>query len=570
MRTDLARVTHAIIGHDLRRHLGRWHFRLAVVALAVLVHLLWIAPEDGATMLRVGSASAAPNSAMLALAYGSELPLWIGLFGFIVVRGQVRQDWTSGLGAIVAALPVGNLGLLFGRWLAAVLAVSMLSLASLAAVLVLHSRQLNWQQVPAEAAAYLQAWCWLGTPAILFAASMAVLCDAWAALIGRLGDLLFFALWFMSAFAMEPFWRGAAAASNPLLLLDFAGHYSAAVQLTQLFGTVDISLGGRSSVEPGLAFVQLPDTFWTMALIQQRALCALLALIPLVLAASVFHRYSNDRLRGSGNFMAAERDGPGVMTRLGAARAVPWQRLLAAFGQFNAPLDLLNRLLTPLLRLVRPLFGLASRLSTSSGLAGQVVAEMALTLAVSPAIMLLLPACWLLGLTAFGGTGDESAPGGGGPLLICLVLWGCAISTVSTREHEDGWSPLSACAPGGTWRRHWRQLLAALLFGVAFSATFLLARLLRDPVAALALLAVLTAVAAAATLLGRLAGVPRPFLFLLLLGALILDRLSELPALDWLGSRHPVSTAMLVTELAVAAGLAMAGYFIQLAVRHRT
>lgn len=525
-------ATRAIVAHELRLHLGRWRFLSALAALVLLAHAMWIEPDAGATLLRIGGARALPDSTMLALAYGAELPLWIGLFGFFAVRGQAREDWASGMGAIIATQPVGNVRLLAARWLAAMLAVMALAVACLVAVLLVHAAHLR--EAP-DLAVYLRAWGLLVTPAVLFAASMAVLCDASAWLIGRSGDVLFFAAWSACAFAMQASWQQPSARWNPLLLVDFAGHYTALVHLASALGTADLSLGGRSSFDPAVAALRVPPAVWTPAFAALRIACAVLALSPLLLAFHCFHRYSPDRLQG----------------RAGWLRAAAWPRRLRSDALARCGQWLSASLQVP----PRALLGVAL---LRRGLAAQVLAEAALLLLGNPLAPIVLPACWLLGALALA----DGQPGGGGAMSACVALWGIAIAMIGTREYEDGWSSLSRSVPGGARLRYWRQWLAALLLGIACCAGFLGLRLAHAPLSALALLAALVALSALTVSMGHIARAPRPFLFLLLLVVFVSDRLGEVAALDWLASRHGIGPGMLAIELAVAMAFVAGGYWL--------
>jgi hypothetical protein len=190
---------------------------------------------------------------------------------------------------------------------------------------------------------------------------------------------------------------------------------------------------------------------------------------------------------------------------------------------------------------------------------GQVLAETALMLSAQPVAIVALPLCWALGIAP---AGDDAGRANGGALLAALVAWGSIASVVASREHEEGWSAVSRASPGGVAGRHARQCGAAFALGVVMLATFLATRLADDPLAALALLAVLATLASLAVTLGHLARAPRPFLFLLLLSALVLDLLDEVPALDWLGIRHAVAPSLLAVEVALAAGMALAGLLL--------
>lgn len=239
-----------------------------------------------------------------------------------------------------------------------------------------------------------------------------------------------------------------------------------------------------------------------------RVACALLALLPLIPAIALFHRFSPDRVKLAG----------------GRRR---W-----------SPAAVLNRLARPLAAGAKPLFALAAR---SPGLPGRLLAELGLTLAANPLALAALPLLWLFGAGL--------APAAlGGLLAVAVALWGVLISDISVRDYQAGVDGISASADGAT-PRYLRQLLASYVLGLLFCAPVLLRWLVHAPLRAAALLSGLLALAAGASLLGRCTRSGRAFLALFLFGLYISIQAGKVPALDVVGFNGVANPLSVATQL---------------------
>lgn len=509
--------TLVVARYELRRHLGRGRWQLAMAAMTLLPSLMWVAPSGGSAMLTVGGARVAYDSAVLAAMIGANLMVWLGLAGFYLVRANAGADVASGAGGVLAALPVPDRSFVAGRWLAAFGAIMLLGGAALLGVLGVHARHLD---VPVDLAACLRIWLALLLPCAAFSAGMAMLCDAWRPLLGRAGDLLFFVLWLACSFAMEAFWKDAAAGSNPLQLLDFAGHYSVMIELARVFhGT---ALGTEhSEFDPALGVLALPAGFWPAQAVLVRCASTLLALAPLWLAAHRFHRYSPDLFR----------------TRIEGGNPLRCLHALASI-----PPRLVNRACAPLLRLAMPVVARASRWP---GAAGAVAAEFGHTLLRSPSLLGAVLACTAAALLC-------AAEDVHTVLLSSLALWGLLASEISTREHAGGTVGLALSFPGGARRRALRHLGATALAGLLFCLGVLLRTAGDAPLQAALLGSGLLLASSAALLLGYLTRTGRSFVALLLAYLWLADRMNEVAALDTFGMHGLLGVQAVAWQLAAA------------------
>jgi hypothetical protein len=444
-----------------------------LVTLFAVVAVSWLMisdPADGRTLIAVRGARVLYTSSALALGSTAMATLLLALAGFYLLRGRVAEDLRSGTGAVIGASRNGGMPFVVGRWCGGVLYLTALVGAFMATVLLCH---LVRGDGPIEPLVYLQTSTLVLGPMILFTASCATLFDAWAPLMGKVGDLLYFFVWVAQMGMLPAATEGGMPHPIPL---DFTG--TSAV-IAALAAHVDISnslMLGIADFQADKAPLVLPTWLWTWQLGAARCLTALLGLIPLLLALPLFHRFSPDRVKP------------------GKARAR------------RSPLAVVDGWLRPLARLADPLFGLAARVP---GVAGQALADVALTLAAAPSALALLLAVQLPALVL---RVDALAPF----TLACVAYWGVLVSGVSTRDGDAALAAMGAAVTGGAARRYWRQFVASLVLGLMFTGVAALHLAAADPLRAFALLCGVFALAAFASLLGRTSGTARTFLALFL------------------------------------------------------
>jgi ABC-type transport system involved in multi-copper enzyme maturation permease subunit len=179
----------ALLLAELRLRSRRTGTLVAMLALVAVTWLMVVDPADGRALMVIDGARTAYTSSCLALGSALLAGLLFGLAGFYLVRGRMSEDIRSGAGAVLAATPVGNAVFLFGRWLGSVAYLCAMLLAFLATMLMLHAVR---GEGPIQLTIYLQTFAVVLLPLVFFCASMALLFDAWAPLMGKGGDVLYF------------------------------------------------------------------------------------------------------------------------------------------------------------------------------------------------------------------------------------------------------------------------------------------------------------------------------------------------------------------------------------------
>lgn len=482
-----------------------------LVMLAVLA-ISWLVvgnPAEGTALVVVGEQRLRYDSQTLAFGSAHFGGLLLGLAGFYLARGRMQEDLRCGLAGVLAATPVANSRLLLARFLGALLFLFALMGVQLLGTWALHALR---GEGPWQPGVYLQHYLLLMTPGLILAASCATLCDAWAPLMGRRGDVAYFFLWVL-LLSLLPL-NEKAQGLNPSLLFDIHGLATTMNRMVSAMGTSEIGIGG-GEFNAALPLRDFPvGAIWTAEVVTLRLGSALLALAPLLPALALFHRYRPDRVRARSASAAPRR-----LQRVLAAGLAPATRSLA-------------RLLPLLARAPAPVAAIG--------------AELLLSLITQPLALLWLLLAWLAPLAA----PAHELWGWQAGLLAAWALWAAELG--ARDGQQAGTQALVAALPGGAARRALSRFVAAWLLGLLGCASLLL----RRPELLPALSAGLAAASAAALALGRLSGGSRAFLALFLFWLFVTVQVRDQAWLDWL-SLHSQGDATRMAALVLAAVAAL-------------
>ena len=501
--------------NEVRLRLRRSSTMFALLAVIAASWAMIADQAGGSSLLVIEKARVLYTSSALALGSSTLAGLLFGLGGFYLVRGRMAEDIRSGTGSVIGATPVPNGLFLLGRWLGGVAYLSALVLCFMLTILALHGVRGHG---PIELLVYLQTYLLLLLPMILFVTSCAVLFDSYAPLMGKGGDVLFFFVWIAQVSLMTQF--DETTAQTPLsMVFDFSGLGVGVMVINNAFNVSSLHVGA-SPFDPALPALTLPAWLWTRELVLLRLCAGVLALLPLLPALLLFHRFSPDRVKRAS-----------ARTR-------------------RSPLAIVNGWLRPLARLTRPVFALAARLP---GLPGQVMADVALTLASAPfAILAIAAAAGAALLLPYAQLG---------PLLIGVTAyWGILISDLSTRDYQSAAEDMTGSVRGGTVQRYVRQFAATAVLGLLLTGLIGVRWLGDDPVRALALASGLFALSAAASLFGRCSRSGRLFLSLFLFGLYVAVNVNIVPRLDAVGFNGVANVASASLYLVLGALMLAGGY----------
>ena len=488
----MADIVLTLAHNEMRLRMRRLGTLVAMLAMIALGWAMIGDPASGSTMMSVKDARVLYSSSALALGSAALMGPVLTLVGFYLLRGRMGEDLRSGMGSVIAATAVPTPIFLIGRWLGSVAYLTALSMVFMLAIGVCHALR---GEGPYLLLTYLQTYALMLLPTVLFTASCALLFDAVPWLMGKLGDTLYFFFWIFQLTLVSRLTGGAGSQDlSAWLLLDFGGLVVAAYSLVVQAGSTSFSLGA-TQFDPALTPIHLPADLWTGALVAMRAGSMALALLPLLPAVLLFHRFSPDR----------------VKARQSQAR--------------RTPLAYANAKLRSLSVLVQPLFRLAA---ATSGWPGQVLADMALSLSASPTSIAVL--C----VSAVASVVWPSA-GLPGLLTVCVVLWGVMVCEIGTRDFGAMTQDMTAAVAGGRVQRYASQMGAAFGLGVLMMGGIALRWLMTAPTQALALLVGLAACAALATCLGSLSKTSRLFLGLFLFTWYVAFNARQVAWLDMVG-----------------------------------
>lgn len=512
---DLFPVLRVMVLTEVRLRMRRLSTLVVMLALVAVTWLMIADPASGNALIVVDDARVIYDSACLALGSSLLASMLFGVGGFYLVRDRMDQDLRSGAGGVLGVTPVPSAVFLLGRWLGGVAYLCLLLLVFLASMLVLHL--LRGDGLP-QPLVYLQTYALILLPGVLFAASMALFSEAWAPLMGKLGDVLYFLLAVLQLALSAALSTNHVAIVSPWMLIDFSGMAMSVLGFESQVHTTSMSIGS-SPFDAALAPLLLPGGFWTWQMALLRCGAGLLALLPLLPALLLFHRFSPDRVK-----RGARHQRGGVIGRL-------------------------NRLLAPSSRLITPLFGIAARLPR---LPGQVLAEMALTLSPLATIALLLSL--LLGAVL---------PAAAMPTLLTAViaLWGILISDVSVRDVRAGLQRMTGVVHGAT-EQYLRQLLATWLLGWLFALPVIVRWLATAPLRACALMVGVAALSACASVLGAATRGARAFLALFLFGMYVATQARQVAWLDIVGFNGVATLSSLAFYFAAGLVLGSAGWLL--------
>ncbi|MFL6656815.1 MAG: ABC transporter permease [Massilia sp.] len=510
-------VIKALVLNEVRLRMRRTATLVTLLAVVAISWLMIVDPAGGSALIVVGDARVLYTSSALAVGSATLGAMLFGLGGFYLVRGRIAEDVRSGTGSVIASTPVGNALFVVSRWLGGVVYLGALVLAFMLTIMVL---QLVRGDGPIEPLVYLQSFTLLLLPMIVFTVSCATLFDNWALLMGKAGDVLFFFVWVAQLAVVMPMTDATAIGQVPAVAaIDFNGMGAAMLIVTKAVNTNHVALGG-GDFKANVAPVTMTNALWGAKLIAMRGVACLIGLLPLLLAIGVFHRFSPDKVKVS---TASKR---------------------------RSPLAWLNQQLSPVARLVAPLFRLAAR---TPGMPGQVMGDVALTLAINPTALLTLI---VASVTALVAPRAALAP----IMLSALAFWGILISDISTRDRAAGTTDMTGAVHGGIVNRYLRQYAAALALGLFFTGVVALRWSVDQPFRALVLVAGVASMSALATMFGRCSGTARLFMALFLFWEYVEINAGKLAYFDAVGFSNSANVQSLSAWLVAGAVALAAGY----------
>lgn len=501
--------------NEVRLRMRRLSTLFAMMLMIALSWAMIVDPKTGSSLMAINQVRVLYTSSALAMGSASLLSFLMALIGFYLVRGRIVEDIRSGIGSVIAATPVSNSLFLFSRWLGGVAYI--LALVAMCSIMVLHGIRGDG---PIQVLVYVKTYLLVLGPMAVFAASAANLFDSIPLLMGKAGDFLYFMAWVFQVSIVAKIADMNAGLISAWLLVDFSGLVSTIVVLKTHLLTNNFSLGA-STFNSLMTPISLPVDLWSGQMLFMRLSSAALAMCLLLPAFVLFHRYSPDKVKQS---HARKR---------------------------RTPMELLNGWTRPLAKHVQPVLLWSAK---SANFAGQIVADVALTLVHAPSGIVAIVVFTLLSALL----SVDALPG---LTIFALAFWGILISDISTRDFQAAIESMTAAVKGGAVRRYFRQWIATMALGLLLTGVILFRLSFVTPMLALALLVGLFSISAVACCLGKLTNTAKTFMSLYLFGLYVSTQAQDVAVLDVFGFNGVTTLQIILLQIVIGVGTVCIGYF---------
>jgi hypothetical protein len=493
----------------------------SLFALLLMVAISWSTipdPQSGMVMMALDGAKVAYTSSALAFGSAAQASMLLSLICFYLLRGRMSEDIRTGIGSIIATSSIKNSVFIISRWLGGVAYIFMLMLAYMTVILVLHILR---GEGGIQIEVYLQTYILFFLPMAFLTSSFAILFDSIPFLMGKVGDIIYFILWVVQIGLI-----GSAISTNGLvgssvlyLLFDFSGLGSTVSIFKYYLNTTNFSMG-YSDFNAALTPIILPKFLWTYQIVVMRLMCAAVAMLPLLLAIPLFHRYSPDKVKAS---LVRER---------------------------RSPLAIINQWSRPLAKQAHPLFKMAAKMPN---FAGRVIAELGLTLVSAPFVIVVLIV--LVSLQAVMSLMVLKVLA-----IISVVIWGIFISDISTRDYQAGIESMTSAIKGGAIQGFLRHYGVSCLLGFLFVGVIILRWSYTHPILAITMVVGIFSLSAIASFLGRCSRTPRTFLSLFLMWVYISTQTPTVSFLDVVGFNGSANMVSIMYQVIIALTCVISGY----------
>jgi hypothetical protein len=228
------------------------------------------------------------NSAWVGGLMAMMINLFLGWFGFYLVKGSVSRDYETGVGQIMATTPLKRLLYTFGKWISnfSVLAVMVVILMASAVIM-----QLVYREDPVINLWLLfSPFLLIALPFLALVAALAVLFETVGWLRGGLGNAIYF---FTYLVTLVLGWMGYTLVGHPafdfsgMFLLDASMETAARAFYPGFESGFDITW-----IVPGFKTFPWYGMVWTMELVLSRLVPVFTAIGITALAALFFDRFN--------------------------------------------------------------------------------------------------------------------------------------------------------------------------------------------------------------------------------------------------------------------------------------
>ncbi len=186
------RVIYHIARADFYERVRRYSFLIMLGLVVFLGYQIAI----GNMTLELGKYRGEFNSAWVGALMALNATLFIGWFGFFLIKGSVARDRETGVGQIMATTPLTRPLYMLGKWLSN-LAVLM-SMVTVLALLGILLQFWKGESARLDLLAYLTPFLFIVFPLMALVAALAVLFEAIPFLQGGFGNIVYFVAFIIS------------------------------------------------------------------------------------------------------------------------------------------------------------------------------------------------------------------------------------------------------------------------------------------------------------------------------------------------------------------------------------
>ncbi len=269
---------------DFLERVRRYSF---LIMLGMVVWLGYFIATGGQVMSVPPNYVGETNSAWVGALMTITVALFLGLFGFYLVKGSVSRDYETGVGQIIATTPLSRSQYALGKWLSNFAVLSVMILIMIAAGIAMN---LLVSKASLELWKLISPLLFIGLPWMALVAALAVLFEMIGWLRGGLGNIAYF---FLFTVLIAP-----AIAKQTPPLLDFTG--------ISLIGNRILQAASLAypTIEGGFSFnlassISAPQRFlyngidWTASILLQRFFFLIVAVVLVSLASVFFDRFNS-------------------------------------------------------------------------------------------------------------------------------------------------------------------------------------------------------------------------------------------------------------------------------------
>lgn len=284
---------------DFRERSRQYGFLVTMLLTLYLGYVIY----NGDMIIAIGPYRGLYNSAWVGSLMTLTITLFVGWFGFYLVKNSVKRDIDTGVGQIIATTPTNRITYLLGKWFSNALILIVITLVLMFAALLM---QITYREVPEiNIWALMSPFIFIAIPTMIMVGGIAVFFEAVPFLRGGVGNVIYFFVFIsMMPFVIESF-EGWGINNDPWGIRLFMPSMQAAVCETFAYckNTFQFTFPDQELLGKAL----YPGIQWTWDLIYPRFLWIGIGLTFVLLGALFFNRFDATKKAKAGKRKARKQ-----------------------------------------------------------------------------------------------------------------------------------------------------------------------------------------------------------------------------------------------------------------------